>query len=167
MAQPTGANVPLEPARIGNQTERGTTVRLRTSTRDAVTAWLAQAQPLIGLREWEITVADDAAADDAWADIEAHSVDPKATLRIGAEFERQTPERQRGILAHELAHLIVHPLDQYTSHLEDQHGQVWWSAWEPGWDDHIEQVTEKIARAIAPRLPDFTLGAGTQRIERR
>jgi hypothetical protein len=128
-------------------------MKLSPSTRSAVEAWIADALPRLGLGQWEITVAEDAAAEDAWADIEPHSIDPRATMRIGAGLEGQTPERQRQVLTHELVHLFLHPLDRYTASIEGTHGSVWYGAWYPGYDDHLEQATERIAKSIAPHLP--------------
>ena len=142
-------------------------MRLKLSTKAAVEEWLDAAKRQIGLQLWQITVADDAASDDAWADIEPHSTDTKALLRIGAGFELKAAEEQRLILTHELTHLFLHPLDQYASHLETQHGATWWGAWYPGYDDHLEAVTERIAKALAPRLPDLELKATPAKIERR
>jgi len=142
-------------------------MRLRQTTKAAVQDWIDDAKRRIGLAEWQITVADDAASDDAWADIEPHSIDPKAVIRIGAGFEGKAPEEQVLILTHELAHLFLQPLDQYASHLETQHGSIWWNAWYPGYDDQLEAATERIAKALAPRMPDFKLGATPARIERR
>lgn len=134
-------------------------MRLSASTKAGVEAWIADVLPRIGLTQWDITVSEDAAAEDAWADIEAHSIDPRATIRIGAGLEAQTPERQRLVLTHELVHLFLHPLDRYTASMESTHGSVWYGAWYPGYDDHHEQATERIARAIAPHLPIPRIGS--------
>jgi hypothetical protein len=142
-------------------------MRLKLSTKAAVEEWLDAAKRQIGLQLWQITVADDAASDDAWADIEPHSTDTTAVIRIGAGFEAKAPEEQRLILTHELTHLFIHPLDQYASHLETQHGAIWWGTWYPGYNDHLEAATERIAKALAPRLPDFELKATPAKIERR
>jgi len=128
-------------------------MKLNPSTRIAVAAWVADALPRIGLSQWEITVAEDAAAEDAWADVEPHAYDPRATMRIGSSFEAQTPERQRQILTHELVHLFLQPLDRYTASMEATHGSVWYGAWYPGYDDHLEQACERIAKSMAPHLP--------------
>ena len=142
-------------------------MRARESTKEMIESWLCAALPIVGLGHWKVTVSEEAAAEDAWADVEAHSVDPMATLRIGSGFDLQTPEKQRLILAHEMCHLFITPLDRYTGHLEEQHGRIWWAAWSPGYDDHTEQVTDAIAHAIAPRLPIYPLNSKTGTIERR
>jgi hypothetical protein len=134
-------------------------MRLSASTRAGVEAWIADVLPRLGLTQWEITVSEDAAAEDAWADIEVHSTDPRATIRIGAGLEGQTPERQRLVLTHEMVHVFLHPLDRYTASLETSQGAVWHGAWYPGYEDHLEQATERIARAIAPHLPTPRIGS--------
>lgn len=142
-------------------------MRLKATTKAAVEAWLPEAQTRLGLSAWQITVSDDAAADDAWADIEPHSIDAKALLRIGAGFELKGTAEQTLILTHELTHLFLHPLDQYASHLETQIGAIWYGAWYPGYDDHLEATTERLAKALARLMPDFGTLPGTGKIERR
>ena len=142
-------------------------VRPKPTTKAAVEAWLEAATKIVGLGHWQISVSEDAAPDDAWADIEPHSLNPSATLRIGAGFDSQTPQKQTLILAHEISHLILTPLDRYTAHLEGQHGAIWWGAWQPGYEDHHEQTTEAIALAIAPLLPAYPMPLGKAPIERR
>jgi hypothetical protein len=151
----------------GSQPKSEDSVRPKTATKAAVELWLKTATQIVGLAHWEITVSDDAAPDDAWADIDPHSLNPSATLRIGSGFDSQTPQKQTLILAHEISHLILAPLDRYISHLEGQHGGVWWGAWEPGYNDHHEQTTEAIARAIVPLLPAYPMPLGKAPIERR
>jgi hypothetical protein len=136
-------------------------MKLNPSTRIAVGNWVADALPRLGLGQWEITVAEEAAAEDAWADVEPHAYDPRATMRIGSGLEAQTPERQRLILTHELVHLFLQPLDRYTASMESTHGSVWYGAWYPGYDDHLEQATERIAKSIAPHLPLPRIGGKT------
>ena len=150
-----------------NQSKSEDSVRPKPTTKAAVEAWLDAATKIVGLGHWEITVSDDAAPDDAWADIDPHSLNPSATLRIGSGFDSQKPEKQRLILAHEISHLILTPLDRYIGHLEGQHGAVWWGAWEPGYNDHHEQTTEAIALAIAPLLPAYPMPMEKRPMERR
>ena len=135
-------------------------MRLGTGTRATVQAWINKAAPIVGLAEWKITVAADAAAEDAWADIEPHSTDPRATLRIGSSFEEQSANRQREILTHELMHLHVHALDRYTSSLEESHGRIWYGGWYPGYEALIEQACERLAQVFAPQLPPYRTRGG-------
>ena len=57
--------------RITNATQPKSedSVRPKPTTKAAVELWLKAATAIVGLSHWEIAVSEDAAPDDAWADI--------------------------------------------------------------------------------------------------
>jgi len=121
-------------------------------------AWIAAALPILELTEWEITVSREAADIDAHADIEVHDQRRTADLRIARDFFAQTPERQRLILAHELAHVVTARTDRVFENLEDPLGKIGYALLEPNYLDATERMVEHFARLIAQLLPVPDLG---------
>ncbi len=118
----------------------------------ALRAWVAEAQAVMGLDHWEVTVIEAASDVDAWADIEAHAQQPTADLRVAFDFWKQEPEKQRLILTHELLHLVLARYARISENLEDSLGKLAWAVIEPQLEDGEERTIEHLARIIAPYL---------------
>ena len=123
----------------------------------ALRGWVADAQVLLGVDSWELTIVEAASDVDAWADIDAHSQQPTAELRVSHDFWTQTPEKQRLILTHELLHLVLAHYARVTETLEDTLGKLAWATFQPQLEDAEERATEHLARLLAPylALPNF------------
>jgi hypothetical protein len=123
----------------------------------ALRGWIADAQVHLGVDSWEVTVIEAASDVDAWADIDAHSQQPTADLRVSYDFWKQEPEKQRLILTHELLHLVLARYARVTETLEDSLGKLAWAVLEPQLEDAEERATEHLARIVAPylALPNF------------
>lgn len=119
--------------------------------------WLADAQANLGVTDWKVNVVKDASDVDAWADIDPHSQNLTADLRVAHDFWRQEPEKQRLILTHELLHLVTCRTDRVVENLEEALGKVAWAVYEPQYLDATERMTEHLANVIAPYLtmPEF------------
>ena len=119
--------------------------------------WLADAQANLGVTDWKVNVVKDASDVDAWADIDPHSQNLTADLRVAHDFWRQEPEKQRLILTHELLHLVTCRTDRVVENLEEALGKVAWAVYEPQYLDATERMTEHLATIIAPylTLPEF------------
>lgn len=118
-----------------------------------VEEWIADALITLELQGWEITVSREAADITAHADIEVHDQRRTADLRIARDFFAQSPERQRLILAHELAHVISSRLDRVIENLEEPLGKIGYALLEPNFIDATERMVEHFARLIARELP--------------
>ena len=123
----------------------------------ALRAWVSEAQTVMGLDHWEITIVEAASDVDAWADIEAHAQQPTADLRVAFDFWKQEPEKQRLILTHELLHLVLARYARISENLEESLGKLAWAVIEPQLEDGEERTIELLARIIAPyrSLPAF------------
>ena len=119
--------------------------------------WLADAQANLGVTDWKVNVVKDASDVDAWADIDPHSQNLTADLRVAHDFWRQEPDKQRLILTHELLHLVTCRTDRVVENLEEALGKVAWAVYEPQYLDATERMTEHLATVIAPylTLPEF------------
>ena len=115
-------------------------------------AWVAEAQTVMGLDHWEVTIVEAASDVDAWADIEAHAQQPTADLRVAFDFWKQEPEKQRLILTHELLHLVLARYARIAENLEESLGKLAWAVIEPQLEDGEERTIEHLARIIAPYL---------------
>jgi len=115
-------------------------------------AWVAEAQIVMGLDHWEVTIVEAASDVDAWADIEAHAQQPTADLRVAFDFWKQEPEKQRLILTHELLHLVLARYARISENLEESLGKLAWAVIEPQLEDGEERTIEHLARIIAPYL---------------
>ena len=118
----------------------------------ALSAWLKEAQAVMGLEHWEVTVVEAASDVDAWADIEAHAQAPTADLRVSFDFWKQEPDKQRQILAHELMHLVMARYSRIAENLEESLGKLAWAVIEPQLEDGEERAVEHLARVVAPYL---------------
>lgn len=126
----------------------------------ALDAWLANAQRVLGLSGWTVTVLRDAADVTAWADIEAHSQANTADLRLAHDFWRQSAVRQRLVLTHELIHLVTSRVDRMVDTLEEPIGKLAFAVFEPQYSDATERMVEHLATVIAPTLPLPSLPKG-------
>jgi len=119
--------------------------------------WVGLSQTVLGLDHWEITIVEAASDVDAWADIDAHGQQPTADLRVSFDFWKQTPEKQRLVLTHELMHLVVARYARIAENLEDALGSLAWAVIEPQLEDAEERAVEHMARIVAPylSLPNF------------
>ena len=115
-------------------------------------AWVSEAQTVMGLDHWEITIVEAASDVDAWADIDAHAQQPTADLRVAFDFWKQEPEKQRLILTHELLHLVLARYARISENLEESLGKLAWAVIEPQLEDGEERTIEHLARIIAPYL---------------
>ena len=118
----------------------------------ALREWVAEAQVLLGVDSWELTIVEAASDVDAWADIDPHAQAPTADLRVSHDFWAQTPEKQRLILTHELLHLVLARYARVTETLEEPLGKLAWAVLEPQLEDAEERATEHLARILAPYL---------------
>jgi hypothetical protein len=118
----------------------------------ALRAWVAEAQTVMGLDHWEVTIVEAASDVDAWADIDAHAQQPTADLRVAFDFWKQEPEKQRLILTHELLHLVMARYARISENLEESLGKLAWAVIEPQLEDGEERTIEHLARIIAPYL---------------
>ena len=123
----------------------------------ALRGWVSDAQVMLGVDSWELTIVEAASDVDAWADIEPQPQQPTADLRVSHDFWAQTPEKQRLILTHELLHLVLARYARVTETLEESLGKLAWAVLEPQLEDAEERATEHLARIIAPylSLPNF------------
>ena len=115
-------------------------------------AWVADAQAMLGVDSWELTIVEAASDVDAWADIDPHAQNQTAELRVSHDFWRQTPEKQRLILTHELLHLVLARYARVAETMEESLGKLAWAVLEPQLEDAEERATEHLARIIAPYL---------------
>jgi hypothetical protein len=118
----------------------------------ALRAWVSEAQTVMGLDHWEVTIVEAASDVDAWADIDAHAQQPTADLRVAFDFWKQEPEKQRLILTHELLHLVLARYARISENLEESLGKLAWAVIEPQLEDGEERTIEHLARIIAPYL---------------
>ena len=118
-----------------------------------IEAYISDALVALEIQDWEITVSREAADITAHADIEVHDQRRTADLRIARDFFTQSPERQRLILAHELAHIISARLDRIIENLEEPLGKIGYALLEPNFIDATERMVEHFARLIARELP--------------
>lgn len=125
---------------------------------ELVQDWLADSLGRLSLSHWHVKVLKEPAPSDCYADIDPHAQAYRATLRLSHDFWVQTPEEQRNTLAHELSHLLLARLDQMAEKLEQSNGAVWYSAWEPQWDDATERVADTVGLLLSPllELPEFS-----------
>jgi hypothetical protein len=131
--------------------------------RDKLQQYLDSILPLLNLKQWTIKVSKDIPSDDAWADIEVSENLWEATLRIGDDFFRETPESQRRILAHEMVHVHQAPVERLVNTLEGVLGSQAFEILDKVWDTETERSAESLSFVIAEMLPLPELKEGRKR----
>ena len=121
--------------------------------------WVAEALPILGLAHWRVRVSPAPASQDAWAEIEPHDQSDDAELFVGWDLYKQSPDRVREVLAHELIHLITCRADRAVESLEEPLGKLSWAVFESCYVDAAERSVDHLARLIAPLLPLPTIPA--------
>lgn len=120
--------------------------------------YVQQLRHLLELKDWYLEVMHATTGDDGDHDAEAkiHPTEgqPHARLWLSGRFLDLTPEDQRHVLVHELLHLHHRDAtDIIRLVVPEALGQLGNALlWEP-FRQHVELMTDRIARAIAPLLP--------------
>ena len=113
---------------------------------------------VMNLRQWTLKVSNDIPADDSWADVEVSENLWEATIRLSADFFKESPESQRRILAHELMHVHTAALERLMGTLSGVLGSQAYEVLDKVWDTEGERVAEALSFVVAGvlPLPEFT-----------
>jgi hypothetical protein len=123
------------------------------SPREQVTAYLNAHRDVMNLRQWTLKVSNDIPADDSWADVEVSENLWEATIRLSADFFKESPESQRRILAHELMHVHNAALERLMGTLSGVLGSQAYEVLDKVWDTEGERVAEALSFVVAGVLP--------------
>jgi hypothetical protein len=106
----------------------------------------------LGLRDYEIIFKPfEDPLKDSMADISVgHG--RTAYLRLHKDFFTRPKPEQMGILAHELAHVIVEPMATATEGLEGPLGELAYSVFSKGMLEAEENVVENLAKLLVKLL---------------
>lgn len=118
----------------------------------ALEAYVAACLPVLNLGNWKVTILNDVAPEDRYADIEPNDQAQTANLRVGNLFWAQKPHEQRLTIVHELIHLHLCRLDQTVDRLEPVLGSAAWAPWAAVYEDVYERATDAIAEILAPQV---------------
>ncbi len=121
-----------------------------------MTDWLPYVRQLadaMGLKDWSFKIDDEVSDDHCDAQIRCIYGQRRAVIRLGAQLDAYDPEKQRGIIAHELIHCHLALIDAAARYVEPALGSVAWPLFEGAMADANEQATDAIAVVLAPFLP--------------
>lgn len=108
---------------------------------------------ILGLRDYEfIFHAFEDPLKDSEADISI-SHGRTAHLRLHKSFFGKPKEEQRGILAHEMAHVLVEPMATTGESLEDVLGAIGYAVHSKHALEAEENVVENLAKVLVKLLP--------------
>jgi hypothetical protein len=124
--------------------------------------WLAIAKNIMRLQDWRITFSDAPSSQDTWAEIDVHSQRNEATIYLGWDFFKQTPDEQRATLSHELVHVILSRTDQIVEGLEAPLGTIAYAMLNAAYEDGIERASDQLGRIIAQLLPPLKAAIGEE-----
>lgn len=121
--------------------------RFSTQRQEEAQRHVDELAPLIRVADWDITVSDEFASPDVFAEIKWHSSHPSASIRLGADWWLQSDMEQCQHLVHELVHLwqatawkaieAVHEEDSLVRAVVEQ---------------AMEAQCERVARLVTPVL---------------
>lgn len=122
--------------------------------RDELGKYLRKLADVMGLRDWDIQLVDDAPSDGgAAASIWVVYGRKRAEVRFTHDWSANTPEQLRYYAVHELVHCHLDGGFEVVNNLELTIGKplhaVTWNFMK----DHIEHATDGIAMAWAETLP--------------
>lgn len=115
--------------------------------------WLTKlASKLMLYPMWTIQVSPQSPADgDSLAEVARASYTAK--FFFSPAFYEAPPEQQRSIAAHELAHVIMQPVDQVAEALQEEQ-ETWYKLFSQASEDVVEFL-ERILRDQLPLPPKF------------
>jgi hypothetical protein len=122
--------------------------------RKALIAYIRETADAVGLRDWEIRLSSERAADGKAASVQAAFGRKFARILIGKDFSDESPEDQRDTIVHELIHLHLEPAaDMVYGDLEKILGRPADAVFTNGFDRQLEYAIDALASALAPHLP--------------
>ncbi len=115
----------------------------------ALDAYVTEAKHLLDLGHWNVDVSRSIlAGDEDLAQIQMHSEGHEATINFSDGFFLCTHVYQRGVIAHELCHLLVEPLVWYVK--DHYHPLV---PTQDGFTRTVEFLVDDISQRLASQLP--------------
>lgn len=112
--------------------------------------WIEYVKPYFGLTDWTINLSWTELPPNTFARINTAYGRREATILLGEEFLKSSPESQRETLVHELLHCHFAPLDEYVGDsLPPLLGKPAWTAWETAYDLFEERAIDALAVAVA------------------
>lgn len=108
---------------------------------------------ILNLTQWDIKVKDYPAAEDAYADIEAHDVLWHAKLRLSEDFWKESPSEQRKIIAHEMLHLHYAGVERLVNSTEATLGNAAYDLFSKVWEIEIERAADALSGPVGGLLP--------------
>jgi hypothetical protein len=108
---------------------------------------------ILNLPQWDIKVKDYPAAEDAYADIEAHDVLWHAKLRLSEDFWKESPSEQRKIIAHEMLHLHYAGVERLVNSTEGTLGNAAYDLFSKVWEIEIERAADALSGPVGGLLP--------------
>lgn len=112
--------------------------------------WFERAKNTLGLGEWVVNVEWTDLPEDVYARVHAAYARREATIKLGEEYLKATPESQRETLVHELLHLHFAPLDEYVADsIKTSMGPQAYVLFEAAFDLFEERAIDAIAVAVS------------------
>jgi len=115
--------------------------------------YISAAKDTLGLSHWEVTVSEDPAPDDAWADVEVSTNLYQATIRLSPNFLKQKDTEIRRVVAHELIHLHQAGVERLVEALEKPLGSAAYEILSYTWDIESERAADSLSTVLAGVLP--------------
>lgn len=120
----------------------------------ALTAYIRETADAVGLRDWEVRLSDERAAEGKAASVQAVFGRKFARVLIGKDFRGESPEDQRDTIVHELIHLHLEPAaDMVYRDLEKVLGRPADAVFTNGFERQLEYGIDGLAAALAPHMP--------------
>lgn len=121
----------------------------------AIAGWLRRAADLLGLRDWDVRASKKIPAGDAIAETFIRDSAPEAIVAISPTFFEWSEADRRKTLVHELLHAHIHPITKFARDaVEGELGHTAEAIVEQAINELEEQTCDRLARAIAPLLPE-------------
>lgn len=119
----------------------------------AVKDYVQAAKDTLGLSHWEVTVSEDPAEDDSWADVEVSTNLYHATIRFSPALWKQKDTEIRRVVAHELIHLHQAGVERLVEALEKPLGSGAYEILSYTWDIESERAADSLSTVLAGVLP--------------
>lgn len=127
---------------------------MKKRDRKALVTYIRSTADQVGLKDWEVVLSDEPAAEGKAASVQAAFGRKFARILIGKGFRGEAPEDQRDTIMHELVHLHLEPAaDMVYRDLEKILGRPADAVFTNGFDRQLEYGIDALAGALAPHLP--------------
>lgn len=127
---------------------------MTTEEREAISAYIREVADQLGMKDWRVELSDDR-PDEASSSAQvviAYGM-KRAKIRIGENWDTDSPDERRNTIVHELVHCHIDAIEKAFMSVRQTMGRDAYEVARDSVRDAVEWATDAIATAIDPFFP--------------